>query len=406
MENRNFVDQHNQTLKTTLNRREMLLAAGAAAAWTALGPICRAADAPKPPKYKILETKVISHQPNLYHGWPTIARRKNGELLVVCSGGRERHIGPFGRVEMMRSRDEGKTWGWPNVVLDTELDDRDAGIMETDKGTLLVTTFTSTAYAPAIAARAAEGKEPSPYEREREKRWLSIHNRITDEQRKKLLGVWMIRSTDGGLTWSKPYDSLVSSPHGPIQLADGRLLYAGKDLWRGKRVGVCESTDDGQTWRWLADLPARPGDAPKNYHELHAVEAADGRIIVQIRNHNEKNNHETLQTESADGGKTWSEPHTIGVWGLPSHLLRLNDDRLLMTYGHRRKPFGNQARVSDDNGQNWSEPIIVSDDGASGDLGYPSTVQLSDGSLLTVWYERMKGNHRAVLRQARWTLEK
>jgi hypothetical protein len=61
-----------------------------------------------------------------------------------------------------------------------------------------------------------------------------------------------------------------------------------------------------------------------------------------IRNHNKPNAGETLQSESSDGGKTWSEPHPIGVWGLPSFLLRLRDDRLLMTYGHRRAPLGNQ----------------------------------------------------------------
>ena len=75
-----------------------------------------------------------------------------------------------------------------------------------------------------------------------------------------------------------------------------------------------------------------------------------------------------------------------------------------MTYGHRRAPFGNQARLSDDRGRTWSEPLIISGDGASGDLGYPSTVELDDGTLLTVWYELLKGSPRAVLRQARWTV--
>jgi Neuraminidase (sialidase) len=191
-----------------------------------------------------------------------------------------------------------------------------------------------------------------------------------------------------------------------VQLSDGRLLYAGKELWHGEhRVGVCESTDDGETWRWLAEIPTREGDANRNYHELHAVETADGRIVVQIRNHNQANARETLQTESSDGGKTWAVPRSIGVWGLPSHLLRLADDRLLMTYGHRRAPLGNQARVSEDHGRTWSEPILVSSDGVSGDLGYPSTVELDDGSLVTVWYENMSGSPYAVLRQARWSLE-
>ena len=44
--------------------------------------------------------------------------------------------------------------------------------------------------------------------------------------------MWMIRSPDGGVTWSARYDCLVNSPHGPIQLSDGRLLYAGKSLWK------------------------------------------------------------------------------------------------------------------------------------------------------------------------------
>jgi sialidase-1 len=183
------------------------------------------------------------------------------------------------------------------------------------------------------------------------------------------------------------------------------LLYAGKQLWTGGKVGVCESADDGKTWRWLSEITARPGDSVVQYHELHAVEAAGGKIVVQIRNENPQNNRETLQCESADGGRTWTVPHTIGVWGLPSHLLRLRDGRLLMSYGYRRPPFGNQARVSTDGGKAWSEAMTISDDAASSDLGYPSTVELADGSLVTIWYEALKGSPKAVLRQANWRIE-
>jgi len=158
------------------------------------------------------------------------------------------------------------------------------------------------------------------------------------------------------------------------------------------------------SWQWLAEIPARDGDDPNQYHELHAIEAADGRIIAQIRNHNAANHRETLQSESTDGGRTWSTPHAIGVWGLPSHLIRLSDDRLLMTYGHRRAPIGNLARLSEDHGQTWSAPITISDDASSGDLGYPSTVQLDDGRFVTVWYEKVKSHPHAVLRQATWKL--
>jgi hypothetical protein len=295
---------------------------------------------------------------------------------------------------LQRSHDNGESWTFPRTILDGPIDDRDAGALETAKGTLLVTTFTSLAYAPLLPK---DGSKPD---------WLAAHNRIPDEQRKAELGQWMIRSIDGGITWSERYPTIVNSPHGPTQLSDGRLLYAGKKLWsESKEIGVCESHDDGKSWQWLASIPTRDGDRHQDYHELHAVEAANGNLIVHIRNHNKTNSRETLQCESDDGGKTWSTPHSIGVWGLPSFLTRLRDGRLLMSYGHRRKPFGNQARVSEDHGKTWSPPLTISGDGSSGDLGYPSTVELEDETLLTVWYEKMAGSQFAVLRQTRWKLE-
>lgn len=373
------------------DRRQFLGTTAAAAVGLATASLSRAA-----PASRLLDTRVISQLPEYYHGWPTLARRSNGELLVVCSGGREHHVCPFGRVDLIRSKDSGQTWSYPRVVLDGPIDDRDAGVLETAKGSILITTFTSLAYEASLAKQTGEAAP----------RWKAAHERVNASQRKQALDVWMIRSTDGGVTFSGRYRVPVNSPHGPVQLSDGRLLYAGKALWaEGSRVGVCESRDDGQSWSWLADIPTRDGDQHGNYHELHAVEAADGTIIVQIRNHNAKNAGETLQCESSDGGKTWSTPRSIGVWGLPSHLLRLKDGRLLMSYGHRRQPFGNQARLSEDHGKSWSDPIIISGDGIGGDLGYPSTVELDNGHLVTVWYERMAESPRAVLRQATWSLE-
>jgi hypothetical protein len=357
------------------------------------------------PNARILETKIISLQPQYYHGWPTLLRRNNGLLFLVYSGAREEHVCPLGRVELMVSSDGGRTWSWPRVLLDSAIDDRDAGILETARGSILVTTFTSLAYEKVLeAAEAKKADEEGAWPRHRLRAWELVQARLTARQRQSELGQWMIRSTDNGMTWSARYPCIVNSPHGPAQLSDGRLLYAGKELWTGmRRVGVCESSDDGLTWRWLADIPPRPGDSTENYHELHAVETADKSIIVHIRNHNESNSGETIQSESTDGGKSWSVPHSIGVWGLPSFLTRLRNGDLLMTYGHRRSPLGNQARLSRDGGRSWSEPMIVSGDGTSTDLGYPSTVQLDD-SFVTVWYELMTGTERAVLRQARWIL--
>ena len=383
--------------RTHTNRRGFLAGSTTAAATFFIGRRKTTAA----PTAKIIETRVITPSSEPYCGWPTLIRRRNGELWIVYSGGRDAHVCPFGQVRCMTSRDKGATWTWPRVLLDGAIDDRDAGIVETPNGTLLVTTFTSLAYEPILAKAEAGGS----WDADRLARWQAAHNRLSAEERKAELGTWMIRSTDDGRTFSNRFDCLVDSPHGPTVLSDGRILYAGKQLWReNPRIGVAVSSDDGASWEWLAQVPTRDGDDPIQYHELHAVECPSGRLIAQIRNHNAASKHETLQTESEDGGKTWSEPHSIGVWGYPSQLLRLRDGRLLMTYGHRRKPIGNQARISRDEGRSWSDPMLISADATSTDLGYPTTAQPGDDSLLTVWYEKLADRPVAVLRQARWML--
>jgi sialidase-1 len=388
------------------SRRQFVGRIAAAGAALALPSGVVYANKSSTPKAVVEETRVISWERDKYHGWPTLTRRKDGELLLAYSG-REEHACPFGRLELMRSKDDGRSWSWPQVIYDGPIDDRDGGIVETAKGSLLITTVTNNQWEDDLE-QEAHGKDTA-----RVARWRAARDRISAEQRESELGSFLLRSTDGGVTWSERQRLPLHTPHGPIQLRDGRLLYPGIVRYLpDKKMEVCESTDDGVTWTWLSEIALRPGDqflgenGRFNYIEPSAVECQDGKILCHIRNHNKSNkdDNETLQSESTDGGRSWSEPRNIGVWGSPSHLLLLSDGRLLMTYGHRRKPYGVQVRVSSDEGRTWSEPMILSDDGKGFDLGYPSTVQLSDDSLVTVWYEKFADNPRAQLRQARWRI--
>lgn len=346
---------------------------------------------------RLIETEVISQMPQFYHGWPTLARCSNGNLVVVYSGGREFHVCPYGRMEMITSRDEGKTWTRPRVLVDTAIDDRDAGVLETGKGTLLATMFNSFAYqvhmnAPERLLNKTFGKEtPAMLDR-----WHTMDDITTQEQKEAETGHWMLRSTDGGLNWSPRYRVPGYSPHGPVNLLDGRLFYATSN---GKKAVAHVSEDDGLTWQAISEMPVRAG-------ELHAVQASDGTIIVQVRDKiatPEGTEQNTSQIISADGGKTWSEKVKVAD-GFPPHLARLRDGTLLMTYTWRKEPFGIRAKISRDHGRTWSQELVLTNDAADWDLGYPSSVELADGSLLTVWYETPKGTHKAVLRQGRWTL--
>lgn len=388
---------------STMTRRSMMSVSAAGALAGVQSTVFASNSAPE---FTVHQIRTISAQSDRYHGWPTLIRRRNGELLIVCSGGRESHVCPFGRVELIRSYDDGETWTYARTILDGPIDDRDAGIVETARGTLLVTTFTSLAFEAAChraVAAAAAGKPTMP--QAQLARWQAAWRRLPEGQHASHLGCWMLRSDDGGENWSPAWRVPTNSPHGPVNLSDGRLMYAGVELWTDeRRVGVWTSADDGKSWDLHAKLPIRSGDVATSYHELHAVEASDGRWIVQIRNHNPVNERETLQTHSTDGGRTWAEPYSIGVWGLPSQLQRLSDGRLLMTYGHRRQPLGNQARLSDDHGATWSAPMIIQGDAASGDLGYPCTAEISPGHFVTVWYEKLPDKSMAQLRMARWQL--
>src|SRR5262245_53124973 len=167
-------------------RRAFLRAAATSGLMLGLGCTARAAA----PRARILERTVISQQPAAYHGWPTLARRRNGELLLVCSGGREAHVCPFGRVELMRSRDDGKNWTWPQVLLDGPIDDRDSGIVETAKGSLLVTTFTSLAFETSLdaAEKAAHAASKGAWPAEQLKRWQAARDRLGPQARTEEAG--------------------------------------------------------------------------------------------------------------------------------------------------------------------------------------------------------------------------
>ena len=76
-----------------------------------------------------------------YFAWPTVARLKNGRIAAVASGYRLSHICPFGKTVISFSDDEGKTYTRPAPVIDTPLDDRDAGVTTFGEGRVFFSSF-------------------------------------------------------------------------------------------------------------------------------------------------------------------------------------------------------------------------------------------------------------------------
>ncbi|MEW6355145.1 MAG: sialidase family protein [Planctomycetota bacterium] len=346
------------------------------------------------------EHQVICKQPGRYIGWPTIGRKADGELLVIFSGDRDQHVCPFGKTQIIRSRDNGKTWTAPETINDCIIDDRDAGILVCRSGVIVISWFTSLAFEQHDCRKA--------YGDAMVDGWKSHIAKITDEDRKKELGHWIRRSTDGGKTWLPKQRIEGTAPHGPIQLDDGRLLFLGSTTIDGKRGIVAEeSPDDGASWKAIGRVPL-PDQGDGYWCEPHLVQTTKGRLVGHLRQERGPDPHYLWQTESDDGGRTWTLAHKLPIWGKPPHLIRLRDGRLLTTYGYRRKPFGQRACLSNDGGETWNldEEIILRDDSASGDLGYPASVELDDGTIYTIYYQIDKPGEKTCLMATRWRLPK
>ena len=93
---------------------------------------------------------------------------------------------------------------------------------------------------------------------------------------------------------------------------------------------------------------------------------------------------------SEDDGRSFGPVQEIPeLWSSsPFHALRLRDGRVLLTYGYRREPFGIRACVCDPELEHIGEgeEIVLRDDAPNGDLGYPNSILLDDGTALVAYY--------------------
>lgn len=342
----------------------------------------------------IMSEYVLCKQPQRYIGWPSATVAANGDLLVVFSGDRDWHVCPWGKTYIIRKPAGQNRFTEPEVITNTPLDDRGCGIVTLNDGSILLTFLTSLAFDnPAI---------------ERYKPYRDHCSKLTAEIKEQWAGQWMRKSTDNGLTWGDYFKGpAANTPHGPTVLSDGRIVYV--------RPDVCESSDGGVTWQKIADIKRDPATWRSRYaflSEQHAVEVEKGHIIALSRYRAEQGTDVRLrQIDSFDGGKTWTQPTPTEMQGYPAHLLKLNNGMLLAVYGRRIEPKGQRACISTDGGKTWEteNEIILSNavPQGAGDMGYPASAQLPDGTIWTVYYqvEREKDGEYPCLMATQWKVK-
>ncbi len=355
-----------------------------------------------------------------YFGWPTITRMPDGTLVAASSGLRNGHVCPFGRSVILISQDDGQTWTEPRVVNDTPLDDRDTGILALGDRKLLLSWFT-TDHRKTLVSRYDSLTDPV-----QRQKWYNALAWMTDTASERWAGKlssgsWVRFSPDGGETWADPVKVAVNANHGPIQLRSGRLVYFGRrfvtsEEWTGTSdIATMTSDDEGRTWTMAGSVPLYPGTDDGNYHEPHVVETQSGKLIGMIRVQNMQGSPKLedagvtqfslAQTESLDGGQTWSTAEPLNFHGSPPHLLAHSSGALVCVYGYRLEGYGQRAMISYDEGKSWTYDYVLRDDGPDHDLGYPSSVELADGSILTMYYQKPESvSDQCALLWTRWTL--
>lgn len=345
------------------------------------------------------EVKVIMSNPesrHRYFAWPTVARLQNGKLAVVASGFRLKHICPFGKTVISYSEDEGETYTLPAAVIDTVLDDRDGGILAFGERSVIVTSFNN-----KVEMQRRRKQDNTPYS----DAYLDL---LTPEEEEAAFGSTFRISHDCGVTFGPIHKSPVTSPHGPLALPDGDLLWLGSTL-NCTRIEAHRIKADGSMEK-VGDVPPIEFDGTvSSVSEPYAFLLEDGSIIGHIRVGTPLS---IYQTKSYDMGKTWTTPKAITTpaGGAPSHIMRHSSGVLIASIGFRGEPsatppFGVRILFSHDNGEHWSEPQMLYSTEETTDLGYPSTVELQDGSLLTVFYARPERKAAAVIMQQKWRIK-
>ena len=66
--------------------------------------------------------------------------------------------------------------------------------------------------------------------------------------------------------------------------------------------------------------------------------------------------------------------------------------------------MGQYARVSHDFGKTWGKDVLIGPEAPDWDHGYPSSVELKNGDILTVYYQKYGGDSYNSILSTRWNL--
>lgn len=311
---------------------------------------------------------------------PAIITAADGNLIAF-SEGRKGGCSDTGNIDlvMKRSTDGGITWGALQVIWDDgdNTCGNPAPVLESTSGKLLLlsTWNLGTDKESAIIAQTSQ-----------------------DTRR-----VFVLESTDNGLTWSEPRDLTettklpewtwyATGPGSGIQIQQGphkgRLMIACdhiEALTEKYFSHVIWSDDQGVSWQLGGSTPI------DQLNECEVAELPNNRLMLNMRNYDRTSKNRQLSF-SEDGGSTWSTPffHPALIEPICQASLQRysfpesGKSRLLFSNPASQEARKNMTlRVSYNEGQTWLLDTVLH----GGPSAYSDLVVLQDGQIGCL-YER------------------
>ncbi|HRP31797.1 MAG TPA: sialidase family protein [Agriterribacter sp.] len=342
------------------------------------------------PFVRKIKDVVIYYDTAFYSSFPSVIKKPNGELLLAFRRAPNRKI--FGEKEnnhvdmnsylvMLRSAN-GETWTKiPELLYAHPFGgSQDPCLLQLNDGTILCTSYGWQDVRPDGISNL---KQP----------FLAAGNAV-------FLGGYLLRSVDGGRSWQGPYypphikPEIHYNAYGQgVPSYNRGALYERKDgsvLWivaanhsAGKTSNhLLTSYDKGLTWEYTGEVAK---DTAVGFNEASVIETPKGDIVGFLRTSRFKD--QAVIARSTNSGKSFHW-QSMGFQGHPLNALRLPDNRVLLTYGYRHKPFGIRARILNAECTDFktAPEIVLREDAGTGDIGYTWPVQLDKDRVLVVYY--------------------
>lgn len=222
-------------------------------------------------------------------------------------------------------------------------------------------------------------------------------------------------SIDRCHSWQGPYSlpmfgqtAVAARTSYQAESADSCLLFLTANKTDGDegRVFCTRTTDGGKTFDFVSFIGEEPAGSGFAIMPSH-LSLGDGHYLCAIRCRSEDNHGWIDLYASHDCGVSWqflNRPVTFRQPGNsnPPSLVQLPHGRIALVYGNRDLPCSVCAVFSEDEGQSWSEPVVLRQTSGSSDMGYTRAVVLDDGTVITAYYLNEDNAGERFIEVTRW----